>query len=166
MKLLTNFYRFLIRSGVYILPLALLLVRVGWGWELFESGRGHLSDVPGMVARFQSWGIPYPKPNVYLSASTEMIGGLLWMSGLATRLISLPLVFNFCVAYWTEGHDKVVHLFQQNLSTFVDDAAFPFLATSLLLLALGPGAISIDAILKRFVFRRQAAAAPAAPTAR
>jgi putative oxidoreductase len=161
-KVIAGFYRFFIRSGIYILPLALLIIRLGWGWELFESGRGHLSDVPTMVDRFKSWGVPFPKPSVYVSACTEMIGGILWMAGLATRLISLPLIVNFCVAYWTASRDKVVHLFQQNPSVFVDDAAFPFLVSSLLLLAIGPGAASVDAILKRLVFHKQSAATPAA----
>jgi uncharacterized membrane protein YphA (DoxX/SURF4 family) len=163
-NLIARFYRLLIRSGFILLPLVLLIIRLAWGWELFESGRSHLADVPGMVARFKDWGVPYPKPSLYLSASTEMIGGLLWMSGLATRLISLPLIVNFCVAYWTASREKVVHLFQQDPSTFIDDAAFPFLVSGLLLLAIGPGAISIDALLKRTVFKKYARATPAPPS--
>jgi len=73
----------------------------GMGLELFESGRAHLSNVPAMVERFQSWGVPLPHLNVYISAYTEMFGGILLMAGPASRLIAIPLFFNFCVAYLT-----------------------------------------------------------------
>ncbi len=159
-KLLSRFYAFLIRFGVYLLPFVLLIIRLAWGWELFESGRAHLQDVPTMVQRFTEWGVPLPKPSVYISAGTEMVGGLLIMAGLASRLISIPLFFNFCVAYATASRDKVVNFFHQDPSAFIDDAAFPFLIMSLLILAVGPGPISIDALLKRTVFKKQARQQP------
>src|SRR5438045_2070275 len=74
LNLLATLYRVLIRFGVYLLPLVLLIIRLAWGWELFESGRSHIQDVPTMVQRFTDWGVPFPKPNVYLSASIEMVG--------------------------------------------------------------------------------------------
>jgi putative oxidoreductase len=155
-KLLSKFYGFLVRFGVYLLPLVLLIIRLAWGWELFQSGHSHLQDVPTMVQRFTDWGVPLPKPSVYISGGTEMVGGILIMAGLAARLISIPLIVNFCVAYLTASRDKVVNFLHQDPSVFIDDAAFPFLVMSLLILAIGPGAISADALLKRTVFKRQA----------
>ena len=60
-----------------------------------------------MIERFTSWGVPMPKVSVYVSGYTEMIGGLLLMVGLATRLVSLTLVFNFIVAFLTASKEKV-----------------------------------------------------------
>jgi putative oxidoreductase len=163
-KLLTMFYQFLIRFGVYLLPVVLLIIRLAWGWELFQSGHSHLQDVPGMTARFESWGIPQAKANVYISGYTEMIGGLLMMGGLASRVVSIPLIINFCVAYLTASHDNVVKFFHniphQDPSILIDDAAFPFLVMSLLILAAGPGVLSIDGLLKYTIFRKKAATAP------
>ena len=149
MKHLRNLYGMLIRSGSYLTPGVLLIFRLAWGWELFESGQAHLNNVPTMVERFQQWGVPFPHLNVYVSGYTEMFGGVLLMLGLASRLIAIPLFFNFCVAYVTASHATVVNFFHQDPSNFVDDAAFPFLITSLLILAVGPGLISADALIKR-----------------
>src|SRR5271170_1591910 len=148
MKHMKSLYQLLIRIGQYLKPAVLLIFRLAWGWELFESGRAHLANVPAMVERFQHWGIPLPHLNVYISGYTEMFGGLLLMAGLASRLIAIPLFFNFCVAYLTASHDTVVNFFRQDPSNIIDDAAFPFLITSLLILALGPGVISIDGLIK------------------
>jgi putative oxidoreductase len=153
-----SIYQLLNRFGRYLTPAVLLIFRLAWGWELFESGRAHLANVSAMVARFQSWAVPFPHLNVYISAYTEMFGGLLLMVGLASRLISIPLFFNFCVAYLTASQDTVVNFFHQDPSNFIDDAAFPFLITSLLILAVGPGLISIDAFLNYMMFRRPKAA--------
>lgn len=128
---------------------ALLLTRLAWGWQLLESGHAHLSDVAGSAKNFAEWGIPLPTFNVYLAGSVEMFGGALLMLGLASRLISVPLFFNFCVAYLTASRETVKHLFTQNPDMFINDAAFPFLVTSLLILAFGPGKASIDYLLRR-----------------
>jgi putative oxidoreductase len=155
-----SLYQLLIRFGRYLTPAVLLIFRLAWGWELFESGRAHLGNVSAMVERFQSWGVPLPHLNVYISGYTEMLGGLLLMVGLASRLISIPLFFNFCVAYLTASHDTIVNFFHQDPSNFIDDAAFPFLITSILILAVGPGLISIDGFLKYVICRRSNAVAP------
>jgi len=159
MKHLKNLYQWLIQISQHLTPAVLLVFRLAWGWELFESGRAHLGNVPAMVERFQSWGVPLPHLNVYISAYTEMFGGVLLMAGLASRLISIPLFFNFCVAYLTASHDTVVNFFHQDPSNFIDDTAFPFLITSLLILAVGPGFISIDGFLKYMMCRRPKATA-------
>src|ERR1700733_9373723 len=92
-------YQRLVVAGTYLAPVVLLIIRVAWGWELVESGWGHLHDVDEMAKRFTEWGIPHPVLNVYVSATTEMVGGALWILGLGARIISIPLLFNFCVAY-------------------------------------------------------------------
>jgi len=152
-------YGLLVRAGAWVLPVALLVIRLAWGWELVESGHGHLTHLQDTTDFFASIHIPMPRANAIICGCTEMIGGICWMSGLATRLISIPLFFNFCVAYLTASRDKVIHFFQQDPSNFIDDSAFPFLVTSLLLIATGPGIISIDGLVKSLCCKKSQAPA-------
>jgi putative oxidoreductase len=150
-------YRKLVIYGAYLAPLALLILRLGWGWELIESGRGHLNNIPQMVERFQSWGITFqPRAQVIMSATVELVGGGLLMLGLASRAIAIPLIGNFIVAYLTASKDNVHMFFKQDPSNIIDDAAYPFLIMSLIILSVGPGLFSVDAILQRTVFKRYA----------
>ena len=69
---------------------------------MFVAGSAHYyADVPAMVERFQEWGVPFRTFNVYLSGLTEIVCGLLLLVGFASRLITIPLIVNFCVAYLT-----------------------------------------------------------------
>lgn len=155
---LASLYRKLAIYGPYLGPLALLILRLGWGWELIEAGRGHLNNVPATIENFKSFGITWhTEANVYMAAYTELIGGGLLMLGLAARAISIPLLFNFCVAFLTASRDNVQNFFHNDPAKIIDDAAYPFLITSLIILAFGPGLFSIDAILQRTVFKRYAA---------
>src|ERR1700722_4626406 len=154
MKFIPTMYTLLLRFGVLLPPVLLLLIRLAWGWELYESGHGHLQHFDQTLTTFTGWGIPHPRVNLYLSAYTEMIGGILIMIGLASRLISLPLFFNFCVAYLTASRLTVVNFFHQDPSNFIDDSAFPFLMMSLTILAFGPGLFSIDAFLKHMLCKK------------
>jgi len=121
----------------------LLAMRLYWGWQMFVSGRAHLSNVSAMVQRFQGWGIPHPTFNVYLSGLTECTCGLLLLVGLASRIITIPLVINFCVAYLTASRQTVLNIFNDP-DAFVSDAAFLFLLTSFIVLVFGPGVFSLD----------------------
>ncbi|HTL67809.1 MAG TPA: DoxX family protein [Lacunisphaera sp.] len=124
----------------------LLLIRLAWGFQLFESGRGHLTHVEKTAQQFAEWHIPFPVLNVYLSGSVELAGGVLLMLGLFARFVSVPLFFNFCVAYATASPDAVKSLLHLDPDDFINDAAFPFLVTSLLICAFGPGKLSLDAL--------------------
>ncbi len=126
----------------------LLVVRLYWGWQMFVAGSAHLSDVPAMVERFTEWGVPFPTFNVYVSGLTEIVCGLLLVAGLASRLITIPLIINFCVAYLTASREVLVNIFNDP-DAFVSDAAFLFLLASVIVFIFGPGAFSVDAILKR-----------------
>lgn len=137
----------------------LLFIRLCFGWELFISGRGHLQNVDAMVQRFIQWNIPFPHLNVCISAYTEMIGGLLMLFGLLSRLSAVPLTINFVVAYLTASRDTIVHLLQgpdrlKAIDDFTGDSAFFFLVAALVVLAFGPGKVSLDFILSRTIFRK------------
>jgi putative oxidoreductase len=136
------------RIGGVLRSPALLLVRLAWGFQLYESGWGHLTHVEKTAQFFQNLHIPFPVVNVYISGATEFVGGILLMLGLFSRLISIPLLFNFCVAYLTASPGAVRELLHfQKPDDFINDSAFPFLVTSLLILAFGPGRIALDALI-------------------
>jgi len=149
-------YKLLIRYATLLCPVVLLLFRLAWGYELVQSGHGHLTHLDDTTQFFQQLHIPMPRANAVISGSTELVGGILLIAGLAARLICLPLIFNFVVAYVTDASDALKHIFTTP-EKVVDYTAFPFLMTALLILAFGPGLFSIDALLKRTVFKKKAA---------
>jgi putative oxidoreductase len=141
-------YQVLIAGASGLKSPFLLIVRLYWGWQMFVSGRTHLSDVPTMVQRFQEWGVPFPTFNVYVSGLTECACGLLLLIGFASRLITIPLIVNFCIAYLTASREVLLNIFNAP-DAFVSDAAFLFLLASVIVFIFGPGAFSVDAIIKR-----------------
>jgi putative oxidoreductase len=154
MKTAVKLYKLLIRNATYLCPVVLLLFRLAWGYELVQSGYGHLTHLDKTTQFFQSLNIPMPHANAVVSGCTEFVGGWLLLVGLASRLICLPLIFNFIIAYATDGKDALHHIFTAP-ENVVDYSAFPFLMTALLILAFGPGPFSIDALLKRAVFKKR-----------
>jgi putative oxidoreductase len=149
-------YALLIKLGRFAAPLALLFIRLTWGYYLALSGWGHLHNIDKTTKFFESLHIPMAHANVLISGTTELVGGALFMIGFGTRLISIPVFFNFCVAYLTASRDKVTHIFDfanDGLTNFIDDSAFPFLVIAMLLFAVGPGLISVDGILACTVFK-------------
>jgi hypothetical protein len=49
--------------------------------------------------------------------------GLLLLAGFASRLITIPLIINFCVAYLTASREVLLGIFSDP-DAFVSDAAF------------------------------------------
>ena len=142
-------YELLIASASVLKSPFLLVIRLYWGWQMFVAGSAHLSDVPAMVERFQEWGVPFPIFNVYVSGLTECVCGLLLLAGFASRLITIPLIINFCVAYLTASREVLLGVFSDP-DAFVSDAGFLFLLASVIVFIFGPGLISVDALIKRF----------------
>jgi len=80
----------------------------------------------------------------------ELIGGILLILGLGSRLIGLLLSFNMVVAYWTADHEALVAIFSDPGKFYVADP-YTFLFASLMVLIFGAGLFSVDALLmKRF----------------
>jgi putative oxidoreductase len=130
----------------------LLLIRLYIGYQCIIAGWGHLHNFDVMVQRFTDWHIPMPRINVAVSASTELVGGILLLVGFLSRLISIPLAFNFMVAILTigfvnHGHDLFKDIWNDQ-SVLLNDTAFPFFATAILILLFGPGWYSIDGLIR------------------
>jgi putative oxidoreductase len=147
--LIQKFYQILISIGKILQPFILLFIRLIWGWQFFQSGVGKFENIEPVISFFTELGIPFPLINAYLAATTECFGGLFLLVGLASRLVAIPLIVTMSVAYLTAHHDAAIAIFT-NPMDFVHQTPFNFLLTSLLILAFGPGCISVDGILKRF----------------
>ncbi len=82
----------------------LLLIRVFIGLGLAAHGWGKFfgeQGISGFAGFLEKLGVPSPQVAAYLSASTELVGGLLIAIGLLTRLVAVPLAFNMFVAVVT-----------------------------------------------------------------
>ena len=86
--------------------------------------------------------------NAYLVASLECFGSLLLIIGLASRLVSVPIVISMVVAYLTADFEAVGSVFNDP-DKFVKADPFPFLLTALIVLIYRPGRFSADAWIKR-----------------
>jgi putative oxidoreductase len=140
-------YDLLVFIGNHFRSLALLLFRFGLGLPLAEDGLGKLTHIPKVTDFFTTLGIPFPEANAYLVSYTELFGGVLLALGLCTRLTAVPLLINFIVALLTTEMDGLKKLLFLNPDDVFNDAAFPDLLLAFVLLAFGPGAISIDFLI-------------------
>lgn len=127
----------------------LLAIRLFWGWQFFLAGRGKLADLSKPTQYFESLGIPFPHAQAILAASTECLGGLLLVVGLASRAISVPLIILLTVAYLTADIDRV-RVILSDPDKFVTADEFLFLFAVLIIFVFGPGAFSLDALIGKY----------------
>jgi putative oxidoreductase len=154
-------YRLMVRIANSFQSPFLLLIRVYWGWLFLQSGIGKFGHIDKVVSFFTDLGIPAPTLNAYFNASLETVGGILLIVGLASRLISVPLLINMIVAYITADREAFTSFFSESGKFFAADP-FPFLLVSLLILIFGPGKFSVDTLILAYRKRHQSAMAAAA----
>jgi putative oxidoreductase len=154
--MITALYKRLVQIVSYGKSPFLLLIRVYIGYQCIISGWAHLNHLDQTASYFASLHIPAPKLNVIMSAGTEIVCGGLLLLGLLSRLSALALTGNFTVAmlsvqlsnYNSSFHDLGQAIWKDQ-SPILGDTAFPFLATSLVVLFFGPGLFAVDSILCR-----------------
>lgn len=151
-----NFKPFTVWYGHYLSLLAhmqsvfLLVIRMYWGWQFFQAGFGKFMNFEKVVGFFASLNIPMPAINAVMAAGTEMVGGLLLLAGLGSRLITVPLIFTMAVAYFTAHNAELLGLFSDP-DKFFGAAPFLYLYACVIVLLFGPGKISLDALAGRFI---------------
>jgi putative oxidoreductase len=122
--------------------ISLLLARLTVAYGFYQPAMQKWSDISSVADWFGTLGIPFPTLNVYLAASTELLGVVLLTLGLFTRLISVPLMVVMVVAITT------VHL---SHGFAAGDNGFEIPLYYLLFLALfaslGAGKLSLDHLL-------------------
>jgi putative oxidoreductase len=130
----------------------LLMLRVYFGWGFMSAGLGKLLNVETHTEFFRDWGIPAPMLNVYLAGTTETVCGFLLLIGLASRIITIPLIATMLVAYLTAHTDQLYALWG-NAPLFFKAPPFPYLFTCFVVLLFGPGLLSVDGVVKWLVDR-------------
>lgn len=122
--------------------LGVAVMRLGFGYFWFETGLAKLQHLDGFTQRFFVWGIPAPALSAALSASVDLLGGLLLMLGLCTRLVCVPMIVNMVVAIVL-----VVSRDLQGLDEYVESSEVTYILILFWLLMAGPGKASVDAWL-------------------
>jgi len=126
----------------------LLAIRLYWGFQFAQTGWGKLQNLERVSGFFASLGIPFPHANAVFVSGLEFVGGILLILGLGSRLTALLLTGDMVVAYLTADRAALLAIFSDP-SKFFNAAPFTFLFASLLILILGPGVASIDALIAR-----------------
>ncbi|MCU8093780.1 DoxX family protein [Shewanella sp. SM20] len=102
---LVSLYQKLLNMSRYFEGLAPLALRIYLAPVLMQAGYNKLAHFEDTVAWFANpdWGLGLPMPAVMagLAAGTEFFGAILLLLGLATRLISIPLMVTMLVAAFT-----------------------------------------------------------------
>jgi putative oxidoreductase len=132
--------------------LAPLLTRVFVGHTFFLTGRGKWQHFENTVVFFTGLGLPFPQASAALVATLELVGGLLLIVGLLTRVVSAGLLSTMVVALLTADKERFLESLDpaSNIGPF-DVSPFPFLLFFLWLALHGPGPLSLDALLKRWL---------------
>lgn len=151
LRWIDKFYRFILGIGCNLQSLFLLYMRVTWGHQFFLAGIDKLKDIPGTVEMFTKLNIPSPVFHAYQVGILEAVGGILLIIGLASRLITIPLIILLLTALST-AHGEYLAKFRFILDPhiLVIQEPYPFLITVLIVFIFGPGRISFDAWIKRW----------------
>jgi putative oxidoreductase len=141
-------------------PKSTLLIRLMVGGVFLSEGILKFVYTNQGVGRFTKLGIPFPHMTATFVGSLEIVGGLLLIAGLFTRVIAIPFIIEMVVAILstkislylgtsplplppappTVGFWAVMHETRSDYAQIL---------TSIFLLVAGPGHWSLDALLRR-----------------
>ena len=124
---------------------AILLIRILVGWVFLSEGiQKFLFPETLGVGRFTKIGIPLPQLMAPFVGITEIICGALLLAGLFTRLASVPLLIDICVALYST---KIVTLMKNGFWGTLHEARTDasMLLGLVFLLIVGGGTLALDA---------------------
>ena len=130
----------------------LLALRLLYGGQYIQTGRGKLVHLDRTTQFFMDLHIPAPGFHAVLVGCTEFFGGILLVLGLGTRFATVPLTISMVVAYLTAERAEAF----KSLDNFTSAAPYQFLLACLILMAFGPGRASVDAWLAPWFKKRLA----------
>jgi putative oxidoreductase len=143
-----------------------LLTRLVIGQAFFFTGRGKLQNPEGVASFFTDLGIPFPAANAAFISRLEYYGGMLLIAGLATRLVALLLGSTMVVALMTADRaDFIAALLNTGEKGLTDVVPVVYGLFLLWLIVFGPGAASLDALVKRWLLPKPEPVSAAAQAA-
>ncbi len=151
----TKGYSLLTQAGDLLQSPFLLAVRLYWGWQFIQTGLGKLHRLQGVTEFFTSLNIPFPHFNAVFVSWLELVGGILLIAGLGTRLLGLMLATDMFVAYLTADREALRSIFSSP-DKFYAASPYTFLVASLILFIFGAGLFSIDALIARLRHKEKA----------
>jgi putative oxidoreductase len=132
--------------------LAPLATRVVVGWAFYLTGNGKWAHFDNTVTFFTELGIPFPQANAAFVASLELVGGICLILGLFTRIMATGLASTMVVALLTADRARFVESWSSASEISPTDiSAFVFLLFMVWLATFGPGALSLDHLLARWL---------------
>ena len=127
-----------------------LALRVLYGGLFVQTGWGKLMNFDRTAGFFESLGLPAPAFMAALAAGTELAGGVLLAAGAGTRLAAVALATVMVTALATAHGAEAF----QSITAFTEQAPYPFLVATLIVLAFGAGRFSVDGWLRSRATRR------------
>ncbi|GAB4311723.1 MAG: hypothetical protein Kow00127_01830 [Bacteroidales bacterium] len=141
---ITETYRNLTGQLEKLGDIPLFLMRIVLAYGFYMPATMKWSNIGSIIEWFDNMGIPLPGLNAYLAATTEMAGVILLPLGLATRFISIPLMFTMVVAivtvHWGNGFNAGDNGFEIPLY---------YMLMLLMLFVKGAGRFSLDQLLSK-----------------
>ena len=144
--------RWLVNFGLRVTAalsfLAPLLTRLVIGSAYHFTGDGKLHNLDRTTQFFASLNIPFPHVNAIFISWLEFIGGLCLVFGLATRIFAALLSCSMIVALLTSDGQEWLMKFPADIT---DVTSFTYLLFLVWLVLYGPGPISIDKLLSKWL---------------
>ena len=155
-KLITAYRRAVALLNHLQSPL-LLGIRLYWGFQFAQDGWGKLTHLDKVAGFFTTLNLPAPGATAMAVALVELIGGMLFFAGIASRLVSLVLFVNMTMAYLSVPDDRTNFLhFFSNPSDFYGASPYTYWFAALLILILGPGVVAVDTLVGKFFANKYA----------
>ncbi len=132
------------RMGIKSQNLALLLLRLVLAYGFYGPAMMKWHDMQAIGDWFKTLGYPFPYLNAYLAGITEILGVVLLLLGLGTRMISLLLIFVMFIAITTV---HLRHGFEAENNGF--EIPLYYAVMLFTLFAYGAGKYSLDYYLKK-----------------
>ena len=126
-----------------------LYMAIGHGYgKMF--GEGRIGPTEDFIAYTESLGFPAPVFFAWMAAITEFFGGLALAAGLLTRPAALGMIGTMVVAvFLAHGDDPWVAQTGERSK----EMAMLYMLPSIAILAIGGGRFSVDALLRRTIFK-------------
>lgn len=145
-------YSFLVKIGSNLQSLFILYMRLHWGHKLFLLGTASLQSIDRVAALLTSVKISSPLFHAYELGIVEAVCGFLLMIGLISRLASLALLVVMVTAL-SDVHPPELSALDYLLAQMkiVLQESYPYLITAAIVFVFGPGRVSIDGWIRRWV---------------